>query len=190
MIQPARYFSNQTNSNSSPWTISMRIKMLAWQFAWKLLCAWTPKPANRWRLIVLKMFGAKIYGRPFVHQRARIQIPWHLTLRHRATLGDRANAYSLGEIEIGEHSTIAQEVYLCTGTHDFSKSALNLMTAPIHIGKGVFVGARSFVMPGVEIGANAVVGACSLVLGDVPPNSIVAGHPAKLIGLRTGELLA
>jgi putative colanic acid biosynthesis acetyltransferase WcaF len=64
------------------------------------------------------LFGAKIYGTPFVHQRARIAIPWNLTLHDRACLGDRANAYTLGEIEIGPRVRAAQEVYLSTGTHD------------------------------------------------------------------------
>ena len=44
-----------------------------------------------------------------VHQRARIAIPWNLTLHDRACLGDRANAYSLGPIEIGARATVAQE---------------------------------------------------------------------------------
>src|SRR5207248_567279 len=82
----------------------------------------------------LDVFGATIEGQPFVHQRARIAIPWHLTLRDRACLGDRANAYSLGEIEIGARATVAQEAYLSTGTHDFSHPALQLVTAKITIG--------------------------------------------------------
>ena len=41
-------------------------------------------------------------------------------MRHRACLGERSVAYSLGTIEIMEGATVAQEAYLCTGTHDFS----------------------------------------------------------------------
>jgi len=169
----------QESAYASPWTNSQRVKMLLWEYSWTLLCSWTPKPANGWRLFCLRLFGANIYGSPFVHQRARIQIPWNVTLHHRATLGDRANAYSLGKIEIFEGATVAQEAYLCTGTHAFSESAKNLVTAPIQVGAHAFIGARAFILPGVKIGEHAIVGACSLVTKDVPAHAIVKGSPAK-----------
>jgi putative colanic acid biosynthesis acetyltransferase WcaF len=157
---------------------------LLWEYAWLLFCSWTPKPLNAWRLLWLRLFGAKIHGYPFVHQRARIQIPWNLTLHDRACLGDRTNAYSLGEIEIHEHATVAQEAYLCTGTHQFDDPALPLQTAKITIGAKAFIGARAFILPGVTIGAGAIVGACSVVTKDVLADSVVAGNPAKLVSKR------
>jgi putative colanic acid biosynthesis acetyltransferase WcaF len=79
-------------------------------------------------------------------------------------------------------ATVAQEAYLCTGTHDFSNPARPLQTSKILIGKSAFVGARAFVMPGVTIGEKAIVGACSVVTKDVHANTCVAGNPARLIG--------
>lgn len=169
----------QASPYDSPWTLKHRLKMLMWDYCWMLFCSWTPKPANKWRLFWLKVFGATIYGRPFVHQRARIQIPWNLTLHDHATLGDRTNAYSLGKIEIHEHANAAQEVYLCTGTHAFDQSEKNLITAPIIIKAHAFIGARAFILPGVTIGEHAIVGACSVVTKSVPDNSMVKGNPAK-----------
>jgi len=109
---------DQASPYASPWSLRERIGIMLWSGAWAIFCVWTPKPLNPWRIFVLRCFGAKISGVPFVHSRARIQIPWKLRLAHRACLGDRANAYTLGEITIGEGATIAQEAYLCTGTHD------------------------------------------------------------------------
>jgi putative colanic acid biosynthesis acetyltransferase WcaF len=166
------------------------VALLLWEFTWAVLCRWTPKPCNFWRVFWLRLFGCTIIGRPFVHQRARIHIPWHLTLRDRACLGDGAWAYSLGRIDIGEEATIAQEAFLCTGTHDFSQPSMNLITAPIVVGPKCFVAARASVMPGVNIGEGAIVGACAVVVKDVEPWTVVAGNPAKAIGkreLRTGE---
>jgi putative colanic acid biosynthesis acetyltransferase WcaF len=160
--------------------------MLFWEAAWTFLCAWTPKPLNPWRLWVLRQFGAHLHGSPFVHQRARIAIPWNLTMHDRAALGDRANAYSLGPIEIGAHATVAQEAYLCAGTHDFGHPALPLQTDRIQIGEGAFIGARAFVLPGVKIGARAVIGAGSIVTRDVPEAKVAAGNPARVIGDRRG----
>lgn len=139
---------------------------------------------NPWRLFILKVFGANISGIPFVHSAVKIQIPWHLTMRHRSCLGDRSNAYSLGKIVILEGATVAQEAYLCTGTHDFKDPSLQLITKPITIGKNSFIGVRAMVLPGVRIGNQAIVGAMSVVSKDVPDHQIVAGNPAKNIGER------
>lgn len=177
----------QASAYASPWSFRGRVGMLLWGYCWAFFCRWTPKPLNRWRLFWLRCFGAKLDGVPFVHQRARIQIPWNLTLHDRACLGDRANAYTLGEIEIGARSVIAQEAYLCTGTHDLNDPKTPLQVAKITLGEDVFIGARAFILPGVTVGDRAVVGACSLVTRDVAPGVVVAGNPAKPLRHRDGQ---
>ena len=128
---------------------------------------------------MLRLFGADIDGRPFVHPRARIQIPWHVALHDQACIGDRANLYSLDRIVIRRGAVVAQEAYLCTGTHQFDDPALPLLTAPITVGENAFIGARAFVLPGVDIGDGAVVGACSVVTKTVAPGRTVKGNPAR-----------
>jgi putative colanic acid biosynthesis acetyltransferase WcaF len=172
---------------ASPWSMGQRVAMIGWDYVWGILCRWTPKPANAWRLMWLRMFGAHITGRPFVHPRARIQIPWRVTLADGACVGDRANLYSLDHISLGRNCVIAQEAYLCTGSHDFSRDSLPLITAPIVVGEGAFVGARAFVLPGVSIGDGAVVGACSVVTRDVVKGGRVKGNPARMVAPAVGE---
>src|SRR6266849_2219631 len=152
----------QKSAYDSPSPMSQRFLRVLWEFCWTLFCVWTPKPLNGWRLFWLRVFDAKIDGTPFVHQRARIAIPWNLTLHDRACLGDRANAYSLGKIEIGACATVAQEAYLSDGSHDVEESGRPLVAAEITIGEDAFVGARAFVLPGVTVGPRAIVGACSV----------------------------
>ncbi len=175
---------NQATKYSSPWTLGQRLVMVLWGICWGLFCAWTPKPFNRWRIFWLQLFGAKVEGTPFVHQRARVTIPWNLTLRDRACLGDRAHAYSLGEIEIQGHATVAQEVYLCTGTHDFEQPSMPLRVGKITVEENVFIGARAFLMPGVSIGRDSIIGACSVVTMDMPEGMICHGNPCRPIRPR------
>lgn len=184
MLQKEVVNPTQESAYDSPWPNRHRMKRALWEFCWFVFCSWTPKPFNGWRLFWLRMFDARIEGTPFVHARARIAIPWHLTLHDRSCLGDRANAYSLGEIEIGARATVAQEAYLNTGSHDFDLPELRLVTAKITIGEDAFIGARSFVLPGMTIGARSVIGACSVVTHDVPADVIAAGNPCRVIRPR------
>ena len=102
-------------------------------------------------------------------------------------IGDRANINTLGEIEIGARSVIAQETYLSSGSHDFDDPALPLVVAKITIGDDAFLGARTFVMPGVSIGNRALIGACSVVTTDIPANVVAAGNPCRVIKNRASE---
>ena len=176
--------NKQKNPYQNPWPIWTQIVLSVWKISWLLLCSWTPKFLNPWRLLVLKLFGANISGIPFVHGTAKIQIPWHLTLKHRACLGEKACAYSLGKIEVDEAATVAQEAYLCTGTHEFKNKSMQLITKSITIRKNAFVGVRAMILPGVTIEENAIVGAQSVVTKNVKKNDMVAGNPAQSIGLR------
>lgn len=54
-------------------------------------------------------------------------------------------------------------------------------TVPIHIGDDVWIGARATVLKGVTIGAGAVVAAGAVVTSDVPPRTVVAGVPARVV---------
>lgn len=85
-------------------------------------------------------------------------------------------------IHVGAHSYVAFESRLLT--HDRTRG-LYLHT---RIGENCFIGGRSLILPGVEIGDNCVVGAGSVVTKSVPPRSIVAGNPAKVIrsGIEVG----
>ena len=169
----------QTSRTSSPWTLGYRIRMLAWEYGWALLCGWTPKHMYVWRIFVLKCFGASIEGTPFVHQRARIEHPWNLTLQRDSSIGDRTHLYCLGKIKIHPGACIAQEAYLCTGSHNFEEECRPLQTKPIEIESDAFIGARAFILPGVKIGQAAIVGACSVVCKNIPAKTTVAGNPAR-----------
>jgi putative colanic acid biosynthesis acetyltransferase WcaF len=175
----------QQSQFASPWSATERFLRVLWEFCWFVFCLWTPKPLNVWRLFWLRVFDAKIHGTPFVHQRARITVPWKVTLHDRACVGDRTSLYSLAEIEIGARATVAQEAYLSTGSHDFEKPGMPLSAAKITIRDDAFVGARAFVLPGVTIGARSVIGACSVVTKDVPADVIAAGNPCRVVRPRS-----
>lgn len=78
-------------------------------------------------------------------------------------------------VHVGPASWIAFEARILT--HDRTRG-LHLHT---RIGANCFIGGRSLILPGVEIGDNCVVGAGSVVTKSVPPRSLVAGNPARIL---------
>lgn len=78
-------------------------------------------------------------------------------------------------MHVGEKTYIAFDVALLA--HDFTRG-LYLHT---RIGRHCFIGARSIILPGITIGDESIVAAGSVVTKDVPPRSLVAGNPAKVI---------
>ena len=87
-----------------------------------------------------------------------------------------------GGITIDDGALIGHNAVLATLNHNPDpEKRNNLLPAPIHIGKKVWLGANVTVLPGVTIGDNAIVAAGAVVTKDVEPNIIVGGIPAKFI---------
>jgi acetyltransferase-like isoleucine patch superfamily enzyme len=86
-------------------------------------------------------------------------------------------------VHVGPRSYIAFEARILT--HDMTRG-LYLHT---RIGANCFIGGRSLILPGVEIGDNCVVGAGSVVTKSVPPRALVAGNPARILrqGIEVGD---
>ncbi len=87
-------------------------------------------------------------------------------------------------IRLGNFVTLAPEVMLLTGSHDFHNPhnrAGKMEAHPVTICDGVWLGARSMILPGVTVGEGAIVGAGAVVTKDVPSHTLVAGVPAVCI---------
>ena len=87
-----------------------------------------------------------------------------------------------GGIYIGDGALIGHNTTLATLNHGMlPEERGDLIPKPIHIGKNVWIGSNSTILPGVTIGDNAVIGAGSIVTKDIPENMIAVGNPAKVI---------
>ena len=114
--------------------------------------------------------------------------PFYTDFGKNITIGDHVfiNAdckfQDQGGIFIDEGALIGHGVVLATLDHDLDPAKRQqLHPAPIHIGKGVWIGANATVTKGVKIGDNAVVAAGAVVNKDVPANTVVGGVPARVI---------
>ena len=168
---------------------SVKLRRLLWIVIWGLFAKWMPYfIGRRWRVFLLHCFGMKDEGHIGFYPSSRVWAPWNLELGSYVAIDDAVNLYSPAKITIGTKVAISREAFICTASHDITKPNRPLVTAPITICDGVWIGARAIVLPGVTIGEGAVVAAGAVVTKDVAPYAIVGGVPAKTIGERNRQL--
>lgn len=140
---------------------------------------------NGWRCFLLRTFGARIGRNVRISGAAKIWQPWRVTIGDNSWIGGDVLLYSVDDINIGSNSVISEGAFICTASHDIHSEVFDLETDKISIGDSAWVCSRAIVLPGVSVGEGAVIGAGAVASRDVDPWTIVAGNPAKYIGMRS-----
>jgi putative colanic acid biosynthesis acetyltransferase WcaF len=141
-------------------------------------------PFRRLKAPLLRWFGAKLGQGVRIKPHVRIKYPWRFTAGEHCWIGQEVWIDNVSDVQLGSHVCLSQRVYLCTGSHDHRSPGFELITKPIRIGNGAWLGAGCLIVRGLSVGANSLVAGGSVVTKDVPPAMIVAGNPAKPIGPR------
>lgn len=136
------------------------------------------------KCLVLRGFGARVGRGVVIKPQVKITFPWKLTIGDHVWLGEECWILNLDLVRIDSNVCISQRAFLCTGNHDYSRSTFDLITQPIHIEQGAWVGAGAFVGPGVTVGTHAVLSACSTASTDLVPWTIYRGNPAQPVRKR------
>jgi acetyltransferase-like isoleucine patch superfamily enzyme len=114
------------------------------------------------------------------HRQTQVGGPGRIRIGNGVFINAGVVVYSEVAITIGDDVALANEVYVMD-TNSHGIEGRDPVAAPVSIGSGTWVGARSIILPGVTIGSRVVVGAGSVVTRDVPDDVLVAGNPAKVV---------
>lgn len=163
----------------SPYTTREKVLRVLWVYLGQTVFRFTFHNWYGVRCGLLRLFGARIGHAVRLRPSVRIEQPWNLTIGDNSSIGDRSIIYCLGTVRIGRNVSLSQDVHLCAGTHDYTRTDLPLLRPPITIGDEVWLAADVFVGPEVTIGEGCVVGARSSVLGDLPGWKVCVGTPAR-----------
>jgi len=173
-IQDLSSFALPPNFRGRPaWFVQL------WWIVQATIFRMSPQVLYGWRRFLLRMFGANIGHGAIIRPTVEVTYPWKLTIGSHCWIGDHVTLYTLGEIDIGDNAVVSQHCYLAAATHDYTRPTFDMLARKITVEPEAWLATRVFVAPGVTIGRGAVVGACSVVLKDMPPMMICGGHPAK-----------
>jgi len=141
-----------------------RWKELLWIVVQSTLFA-TWLPGSFWRVIVLRLFGARVGYGVVIKPHVFIKFPWKLKIDDHVWVGQRVWIDNLGEVSIGAHSCLSQGAYLCTGSHDWGEINFGLIVKSILIGRECWIGARASLSPGSVMEDGAVLAMTALGKG-------------------------
>ena len=124
-----------------------------------------------------------------------------IRIGNRVHIGAATHVFAGGaQVIVDDFCGVSSRVSLFTSNDDYSSGYMTNPMVPLHyrklrtgaivLARHVVIGCGSIIMPGVELGFGASVGAMSFVNKTVPPLAIVSGNPARLIGRRDGDRLS
>jgi putative colanic acid biosynthesis acetyltransferase WcaF len=135
-------------------------------------------PFYRLKVLILRLFGANIGFNVIIKPRVTIKFPWKLSIGNNSSLGECSWIDNLDMVSIGNNVCISQSAYICTGSHDSRSQSFDLITKPIVLKDGVWIGSSSIVLQGVVCYENSILSASSVAFTDLEESYIYRGNPA------------
>lgn len=174
--------SKYDNSYYSPG--AGRIKRFLWYFVNALVFDGWVLPCSRIKCSLLRLFGATVGVGVVIKPRVNIKYPWNIVIGDYVWIGEGVWLDSLDRIIIGSNICISQDAYLLTGNHDYKDPKFGLITQPIKVDDGAWIGAKAVVCPGVQVRQNSILSVSSVLTGSTDENGIYQGNPATFIRER------
>ncbi len=141
-------------------------------------------PSSTVKVFILKVFGAKIGKGVVIKPFVQIKYPWFLSIGDHVWIGEKVWIDNLAQVSVGSNVCISQGAMLLTGNHNYKLSTFDLITQPIELHEGAWVGARSTVTPGTIVHTHAMLTVGSVSRGSLQPFTIYSGVPAVAVRKR------
>lgn len=135
-----------------------------------------------------KSIRATIGNNSYIDRNCYIMDANRLTVGKDTHINRQCTLDARGGLTIGNSVSISHGVFIMSGSHDINSKHFKGKFLPIHISDYVWIGCGAIILQNVNIGKGAVIAAGAVVTKNIPPYSIAAGVPAKIIGKRTTEL--
>jgi putative colanic acid biosynthesis acetyltransferase WcaF len=153
-------------------------KRLLWFYVNAVFFKTSVIPGSGFKVFLLRLFGAKVGKNVTIKPCVNIKYPWFLTIGDQSWIGENVWIDSLVTINIGANVCLSQGAVLLTGSHDYKKTSFNLITQPLIIEDGAWIGAGAMVNLGVTVASHAVLTSGSVATKSLEAYSVYQGNPA------------
>lgn len=175
------------DDKSKGFTTKEKIKEQLWRIVEIVLFRPSPKLFSLWRVFLLRVFGAKIGNSCYISNWAIFIHPWNICIGNNCGIDDYVFIKGDKRIVIGNYVSIGNYSKIIPSGHDIRSRNFEHCGKPITIGNGAFIGANSFIGPGVSVGEMAVVGSCVNLYKNIPDNTVVITKVEYLYKERLGQ---
>lgn len=175
---------NLSSYNNSGYKPGNKFKIVCWYFFNVLFIANPLIPINSLKVIILKLFGAKIGTGLQIKPCVNIKYPWLLEIGNHVWIGENVWIDNLDKVTIGDNVCISQGAMLLCGNHNYKKSTFDLIIGEIFLEEGVWIGAQAVVCPGVICKSHSLLTVSSVATNNMDAYSIYQGNPAVKIKER------
>ncbi len=161
------------------------IKRVLWYFTNHLIFNHGFFPFSSIKILLLKLFGAKVGNGVFIKPKISVKYPWHLEIGNNVWIGENVWIDNLTSIRIGNNVCLSQGAMLLTGNHNYKKVSFDLIVGKIVLEDGVWIGARSVVCPGITCFSHSILSVNSVATADLRAYGIYQGNPAVKVRKRS-----
>ena len=142
-------------------------------------------PFNFLKIFLLQLFGCSLGKGVVIKPNVNIKYPWKLSLGNYVWIGESVWIDNLDNVTIGNHVCISQGAILICGSHNYKKQSFDLITKEITLNDGVWIAAKSIILPGVVAESHAILSAGSVISKNLESFTVYKGNPAEKVGSRT-----
>jgi putative colanic acid biosynthesis acetyltransferase WcaF len=140
--------------------------------------------SSRFKVNLLKLFGATIGKGVVIKPKVNIKYPWLLKIGDYCWIGEEVWIDNLAKVTLENNVCISQGALLECGNHNYKKSTFDLIVQPITLKEGAWIGAKSNIAPGVTVESHAILTMGSTATTNLNPNAIYTGNPAIFVRNR------
>ncbi|MCD6565046.1 MAG: acyltransferase [Bacteroidales bacterium] len=143
---------------------------------------------NLYKVNQFAHFGENSY----IYPKVTISHPERVVIGKGCTIQGGSIFHTVGGLHLGNYVGIGRDTIILTSIHNyFSSKSIpfdnNILLKPVIIRDFAWIGWRSIILPGLEIGEGSIIGSGSVVTKNIPPLTIVMGNPAEVIGKRSKD---
>lgn len=153
------------------------LKVILWYFTSVIFIRSGIIPFSSVIVGILRIFGAKIGKDVRIKPGIYIHYPWRLSVGNHSWLAE-CRIENLAQVTIENNVCVSQKAMLLTGNHNYKSVNFDLITKPIILEEGCWIGANATVCPGIIVKSHAVLTVGSIATKDLETYCIYQGNPA------------